>query len=94
MSQGCFVSSAALAALVVAMLAPAPAAAQTLSPAVKTAAGRNVWTPPRTPDGHPDLQGVWTTNTVTPMERPKELAGKEFYTDAELAALTKSGNLL
>jgi hypothetical protein len=44
------------------------------------------WTPPRTPDGKPDLEGVWTNNTVTPLERPKDLAGKEFYTDAELAA--------
>ena len=33
--------------------------------------------------GQPDLQGVWTNNTVTPLERPKDLAGKEFYTDAE-----------
>jgi hypothetical protein len=89
MKQGPFVSSAALAALVLAWLAPAPAAAQTLSPAVKTAVGRNGWTLPRTPDGHPDLQGVWTNNTVTPMERPKELAGKEFFTDAELAANVK-----
>src|ERR1700689_2083092 len=36
------------------------------------------WTAPRTPDGHPDLQGVWTNGTITPLERPAELAGKEF----------------
>ncbi len=29
---------------------------------------------PRTPDGQPDLQGVWANNTATPLERPKELA--------------------
>ena len=40
-----------------------------------------------TPDGHPDLQGVWVNNTVTPFERPQQLAGKEFFTDAELAVL-------
>src|ERR1041385_1859966 len=46
-------------------------------------------TPLRTPDGKPDLQGIWTNNTVTPLERPKELGTKEFYTDQELADLTK-----
>ena len=32
----------------------------------------------RTPDGQPDLQGIWTNATLTPLERPKELAGKEW----------------
>src|SRR5438552_13921115 len=53
------------------------------------AAGQKTWTPPRTPDGQPDLQGVWTNNTLTPLQRPKELAGKEFYTEAELANIQK-----
>ena len=39
----------------------------------------------RTPDGHPDLQGVWTHGTLTPFERPPALGTKAFYTDAELA---------
>jgi len=38
---------------------------------------------PRTPDGRPDLQGYWTNLTYTPFERPKELAGKPFYTEQE-----------
>jgi hypothetical protein len=42
---------------------------------------------PRTPDGRPDLQGYWTTQTFTPLQRPDYLAGKEFFTDEELAAL-------
>jgi hypothetical protein len=37
----------------------------------------------RTSDGHPDLQGIWTNITLTPLERPKEFAGKEFYTEQE-----------
>ncbi len=44
----------------------AMAAAGVLSPA---AAQR--WVVPRTPDGHPDLQGNWTNGTLTPMERPE-----------------------
>src|ERR1700676_1857089 len=38
---------------------------------------------PRTPDGHPDLQGIWTNATLTPLERPASLAGKATLTDAE-----------
>jgi hypothetical protein len=45
------------------------------------------WTVPRTPDGQPDLQGVWTNATITPFERPAELAGKAFLTEQEAAAL-------
>ena len=47
------------------------------------------WTVPRTPDGRPDLQGYWTTQTFTPLERPDYLAGKEFFTEEEVAALQR-----
>jgi hypothetical protein len=43
----------------------------------------------RTPWGDPDLQGVWDYWTFTPLERPRELADKATYTDAEYAALLK-----
>ena len=43
----------------------------------------------RTPWGDPDLQGIWTGSTITPLERPKEFANKEFLTEAEAAKVEK-----
>jgi hypothetical protein len=40
---------------------------------------------PRTPDGHPDLQGIWDYRSATPLERPKQFTGKEFMTADEVA---------
>jgi hypothetical protein len=45
---------------------------------------------PRTPDGRPDLQGVWSFATLTPLERPKELADKAVLTAEEAAAFERS----
>jgi hypothetical protein len=89
MNYRCFASMAALAIVAVVLLVPRSVAGQAVSPEAKTSTAHTVWTPPRMPDGQPDLQGVWTNNTVTPLERPKELAGKEFYTEAELKELAK-----
>jgi hypothetical protein len=47
------------------------------------------WTLPRTPEGQPDLQGYWTNDTFTPLERPPELAGKELFTEEEATAYLK-----
>ena len=43
----------------------------------------------RTPDGQPDLQGDWTNLNNVPLERPKGLGAKEFYTKEELEAIAK-----
>jgi hypothetical protein len=44
---------------------------------------------PRLADGRPDLQGTWTTQTFTPLQRPKRYAGQEFLTEAEADELIK-----
>ena len=54
--------------------------------AVVPAGGQTHGKAPRTIEGRPDLQGVWTFSTITPLERPAEFAGREFITDAEAQA--------
>jgi hypothetical protein len=58
--------------------------------APRTAHGQTKpWTPPLTPYGQPDLQGVWWNNSATPLERPKQLADRARLTDEEVAELKK-----
>jgi hypothetical protein len=70
-----------LGATIALAVAPAHVAAQ---PPAKA------WTAPRTADGHPDLQGIWSNASLTPFERPKELAGKEFFTAEEAAEFART----
>jgi hypothetical protein len=69
----------AVLAIVIGVVSPSPAPAQT-------------WTPPRTPDGQFDLQGIWDFSTITPLERPAVLADKQFLTDQEAKAFEESEN--
>src|SRR5262245_56629223 len=43
----------------------------------------------KTPWGDPDLQGIWTDDYTAPLQRSPQNAGKEFFTDAERAAMDK-----
>jgi len=42
---------------------------------------------PRTPWGHPDLQGVWDYRTITPLQRDPALGDREFFTEEEVAEM-------
>jgi len=60
-----------------------------LTIALATVAGaqsRNDSATPHTPEGHPDISGVWDFRTVTPLERPEDLADQEFFSEEEVVA--------
>ena len=56
---------------------------------VAVAQSANTSEPPRTAWGAPDLQGMWDFRTLTPLQRPNDLAGKTFLTDEEAAAFVQ-----
>jgi hypothetical protein len=72
-------------------LATPPVAGQAPhTPAKNTSSARATnWTAPRTPWGHPDLQGTWDNHSITPLERPEKFAGREFLTPEEAVQLEK-----
>src|SRR5512138_3669351 len=65
-----------------------------LSAAVVGQSTKSTWSVPRMPDGHPDFQGVWANNGMTPLERPKQFGLRATMTDAELTALKKKAQAL
>ncbi len=71
-----FLAMAVTVAAVAALLVPAVAGAQTAEP-------------PRTSWGAPDLQGVWDFRSLTPMERPAELADQEVFTSEQAASFSE-----
>src|SRR5262245_46963688 len=72
------------------LLAPVRADSQAQSSAAERKAPAKAWKQQRTPDGQPDLQGVWSNATLTPLERPAVFAGREFLTEKELAEKEKA----
>ena len=76
-------SAAAVSVAAGVWAAPVTAGAQ---PSSGAARGTEAYAAPRTADGHPDLQGFWTNQTYTPLERP-EGVDRAFYTVEEVAAI-------
>jgi hypothetical protein len=104
MSNRSFLSSTALGtALAIVIFVPTFVAAQSSSRATtadtKTAktntmkANTKAWTPPRTPDGKPDLHGYWTSTSFIALERPAKYKGREFLTAQEAEEVQKAGLL-
>jgi hypothetical protein len=74
-----------IVAIVVVALA-VPAFAQAQAPKAAPAAAKS-WTPPKTPWGDPDLQGIWTSDDCigTPLQRPANFGDRLYLTEEELA---------
>jgi len=58
-------------------------------PSAKAAGAANHWVAPRTSWGDPDLQGIWNNSTITELERPRDLSGKEVLAEDEAAAVER-----
>ena len=86
MSHRVLTATCALGAL---LFVPISGKAQTKG-APKPAATSKAGAVPRAKDGHPDLSGIWTNATITPLERPSKFAGKPTVSDAEASAYEKA----
>jgi hypothetical protein len=84
--------AAALAAIFPLVCGLAPAQPKTAEGVVTASYKTPNYQPPRTPDGKPDLQGVWANNNATPLQRPKGLEGKEFLSEQELTAIKRAAD--
>jgi hypothetical protein len=80
--------------VIVALLALVPLLVSGQAPAATSTAAANTGSAPRTPWGDPDLQGIWTDEYQTPLQRPAKFAGRELLTDEEVAALDRQRGAL
>ena len=82
-----FFTATAIPVIMIAFVFLVFAAGQTQAPPATSTGGEEGWTHPRTKWGHPDLQGLWTNETITPFERPDDMADKELLSAEEAAEI-------
>jgi hypothetical protein len=83
-----FASAGALAVVVsIVSRSPALVVVQT-----RSSSATKAWNAPLAPDGHVDLEGVWDFSTITPLERPGDVGGKQVFTDEEAAVFEREEN--
>lgn len=68
--------------VVIAVVAASPEVAPVFAQSGDAASARTPW-------GHPDLQGYWTSSTYTPLERPENLGDQALLSEQELAELNE-----
>jgi hypothetical protein len=88
--RGFQIFGASVTAMALVSFAAAPVAAQTAAKAPAKAPAK--YTAPRTPDGKPDLAGVWDYRTATPLERPNAAGDKAVLSEEEIAAADETAS--
>jgi hypothetical protein len=81
------VAAVFMAVIVLLKLTPVHVTGQASRPTAAAGGAATTGPAPKTAWGEPDLQGIWTDEYMTPLQRSSQYAGKEFFTDQERAAL-------
>src|SRR5437879_3184388 len=80
--------SGAMPMVAITVIAGSAAILTSISPAPAQAPSSGTPAPAlKTPWGEPDLQGIWTDETDTPVQRPPKYANQEFFTEAQRAEI-------
>jgi hypothetical protein len=82
--------SGSMTTVIIAAVAVGAGISVSITPTSAQAPGASVTAPApalKTPWGEPDLQGIWTDETDTPLQRSPKYANQEFFTEAQRAEL-------
>jgi hypothetical protein len=83
----CLIAGALMLVALGGTAVPARAQAKESAEASAAAFAKSKWTPPKVAWGHPDLQGIWTSDDMrgVPMSRPLQFGSRPYLTDEEFA---------